>query len=167
MARSIANQLAPTSGATKTWHVSWRTSATSQLAASPSAITAAANQPATATATHRSYMARTGSGPARSTARPSIVGSPQARPSSTRNGSPTTDATAPSSPRCERSPRKPPNSCSRQRPTSPLRSNRKLSQLDVVVHDDTDVDVEQLFVAAVIAAMLSLPQNRGDMRYEE
>src|ERR1035441_9587953 len=61
---------------------------------------------------HRSYMALTGSGPRRSTARPSTGGSPNARPSSTRNGSPTTDATAPSSPRCERSPQKPPNSCS-------------------------------------------------------
>ena len=47
-------------------------------------------------------------GPPRSTARPSPSDSPPTKPTSTRNGSPTTGNSAPSSPRCATSPPKPP-----------------------------------------------------------
>jgi hypothetical protein len=45
---------------------------------------------------------RTGNRPPKSTAKPSTDASPKVRPNSTRNGSTTTVANAPSSPRCEK-----------------------------------------------------------------
>ena len=68
----------------------------------------------------------TGNGPPKLTAKPSIGDSTNAKPTSTRNGSPTTAKPEPYSPRCDKPPPKQPNYSSTKPPPTPTRSNLEL-----------------------------------------
>ena len=83
---------------------------TSVPAVWPSATTVAATRTVAATPTRHRCTAPTGSGPPKSTGKPSTDASAKPKQFSTKNGSPTTDTYATSSPKCVTSQPKPQNS---------------------------------------------------------